>query len=124
MLRISTACALGVLLPLTVSTNRTGDARDQATIVHVQQPITVQGTLLQPGEYEFRVMAWPANRELVQILDENRRLVSTKLAQPTFRLGVTDKTQFSFYEAPRDEPPPLRTWFSPGYHYGFRFAEK
>jgi len=124
MLRISMTSALGVLLPLVVSTNRIGDARDQATIVHVQQPITVQGTLLQPGEYEFRLMIWPANREVVQIMDENRRLVSTKLAQPTFRFGVTNQTQFTFYEAPRGEAPALRTWFSPGYHYGFRFAEK
>jgi hypothetical protein len=124
MFRTSTTCALAVLLPLAVSNNRIGDARDQATIVQVQQPITVQGTLLQPGEYEFRLVVWPANREVVQILDENRRLVTTKLAHPTFRLGVTNQTQFSFYEAPGGEPPALRTWFSPGYHYGFRFAEK
>jgi hypothetical protein len=124
MSRASLACVLGALLPLGMSGSRIGDARDQATIVHVQQPIIVQGTLLQPGDYEFRRMAWPVNREVVQIWDESHRLVATKLAQPTFRFGVTNETRFTFYEAPPDEPPALRTWFSPGYHYGFRFAER
>jgi len=124
MSRTLIVCAVGALLPLGTFGNRMGDARDQATIVHVQQPMTVQGTLLQPGVYEFRLMAWPADREVVQILDENHRLVATKFAQPTFRFGVTNETRFTFYEAPGDEPAALRTWFSPGYHYGFRFAER
>jgi hypothetical protein len=55
MFLTSMTCALGVLLPQAVFNNRIVDARDQATIVQVQQPITVQGTLLQPGEYEFRL---------------------------------------------------------------------
>jgi hypothetical protein len=124
MCRILMACAVALSLPLSVFGNRIGDARDQDTVVIVNQPIMIQGTLLRPGEYEFRLMTWPANRNVVRIFDQNRHLVTTKLAWPIFRSGVSNQSQFTFYESSPEQPPAVRTWFSPGYHYGFRFAEK
>jgi hypothetical protein len=124
MCRILITCAVAFLLSLSVFGNRLGDPRDQDTIVIVNEPIRIQGTLLQPGEYLFGLMVWTANRNVVRIFDSNRHLVTTKMAWPIFRLGVTNKSQFTFYESSPEQPPALRTWFSPGYRYGFRFAEK
>jgi hypothetical protein len=124
MCRTLITSAVAFLLPLSIFGNRIGDARDQDTIVIVNEPITIQGTLLQPGEYEFSLMVWTANRNVVRIFDQNRHLVTTKMAWPIFRRGVTNQTQFTFFESSPEQPPALRTWFSPGYHYGFRFAEK
>jgi hypothetical protein len=124
MLRIATICAVSGILAGTAYANRIGDPRDEDTGLKVNTPITVQGTLLQPGEYEFRRMVWPANREVVEIRDNHHNLIVTKLARPAFRDTVTKQTQFTFYETPRNRTPALRTWFSPGYRYGFRFAEK
>ena len=124
MCRILITSAVAFLLPMSVFANRIGDARDQDTIVIVKEPITIQGTLLQPGEYLFSLMVWTANRDVVRIFDQNRHLVTTKMAWPTFRLGNSNQSQFTFYESSPEEPPALRTWFSPGYQYGFRFAEK
>jgi hypothetical protein len=124
MCRILITSAVAFLLPLSVFGNRIGDPRDQDTIVIVNQPIMIQGTLLQPGEYQFSLAISFANRNVVRIFDQNRHLVTTKLAWPIFRLGVSNQSQFTFYESSPEQPPALRTWFSPGYHYGFRFAEK
>lgn len=130
MCRIFISSAVAFLLPLSLFANRIGDARDQDTIVIVNQPITIQGTLLQPGEYEFSLMVWTANRNVVRIFDQNQHLVATKMAWPTFRLGSSNQSQFTFYESSAqtlrgpEQPPALRTWFSPGFHYGFRFAAK
>jgi hypothetical protein len=124
MCRILITSAVAFLLPLSLFANRIGDPRDQATIVIVNEPITIGGTLLEPGQYEFRLMTWPVNGNVVQIFDQNRHLVTTKMTFPTFRLGVSTQSQFTFYESSPEQPPALRTWFSPGYHYGFRFREK
>jgi hypothetical protein len=124
MCRILITSAVAFLLPLSVFANRIGDARDQDTIVIVNEPITIQGTLLQPGEYLFSLMVWTANRNVVRIFDQNRHLVTTKMTWPIFRLGNSNQSQFTFYESSPEQPPALRTWFSPGYNYGFRFAEK
>ncbi|HEY7335528.1 MAG TPA: hypothetical protein VH639_11640 [Bryobacteraceae bacterium] len=124
MLRIFTICAVSALLSYSAYANRIGDPRDEDTRVTVNYPITVQGTLLQPGQYEFRRMVWPADREVVEIRDGHHNLIATKLARPAFRDAVTNQTQFTFYETPRHRPPAVRTWFSPGYHYGFHFAKK
>jgi hypothetical protein len=130
MCRILITSAVAFLLSLSVFANRIGDARDQDTIVIVNEPITIQGTLLQPGEYLFSLMVWTANRNVVRIFDQNRHLVTTKMTWPIFRLGNSNQSQFTFYESSAqtlrgpEQPPALRTWFSPGYQYGFRFAEK
>jgi hypothetical protein len=51
------------------------------------------------------------------------RLVTTILAIPAYRLKPTDESQFSFYEAPAEQPQALRTWFYPGDNFGFEFRE-
>jgi hypothetical protein len=49
-------------------------------------------------------------------------VVTTILAIPNYRLQVTDKTVFQYWEVPAGQPRALRAWFYPGDNFGQEFA--
>jgi hypothetical protein len=99
------------------------DEWNKRTVLTVNEPIQVPGQTLQPGKYVMRLMDSPSNRHIVQIYnDTEQHLITTILAIPNYRLALTGKTQFTFWETPPGQPKALRAWFYPGDNYGQEFA--
>ena len=97
---------------------------DKKTIINVSQPIVVEGTLLQAGQYVLKLQDSSSLRDVVYIFNgEGTRLITTVLAIPAYRLQPTGKSEFSFYEAPTGQHPALHTWFYPGDNSGFEFLQ-
>jgi len=59
----------------------------------------------------------------VRIFDKDQtHVMTTILAIPNYRLQVTDKTVFQYWEVPAGQPRALRAWFYPGDNFGQEFA--
>jgi len=98
------------------------DEWDKKTIITVKEPIQVRDTLLEPGQYVFRLFNSSAERHIVQIFnrDENH-IISTVIAIPDERTNPTDRTEFTFWETPAGTARALRAWFYPGDTIGQEF---
>ena len=95
---------------------------DRRTVVTINEAISVQGTVLNPGEYVLKLADGRSVADVVQVYDRNEQhLITSALALPAYRRAATDDTEFTFYENSTDEPVALRTWFYPGDTYGFKF---
>jgi hypothetical protein len=106
--------------PLTRSLR--ADEWDKQTDLTVNRPITVDGTVLSPGDYVLKLMNSDGDRDVVQIFDQDQKhLITTVLADPAYRLQATDKPAFSFYETPAGQPTAVRTYFYPGDEEGLEF---
>src|SRR5579862_8101939 len=92
--------------------NAKADEWDKKTVLTVNTPIQVQDTLLEPGQYVFKLLNSESDRHIVQIFNENQtHLINTILAIPKERLEPTGHTQFTFYETPPGKARALRAWY-------------
>ncbi len=97
------------------------DEWNKKTMITVREPIALPNTVLQPGTYTMQVSDSQANRHIVQIFDEDGKLVTQVAAMAAHRLLAADNLQFTFWETPPGRPPALRAWFWPGDTYGSEF---
>ncbi len=98
------------------------DQWDKKTILTVDQPVQVQDTLLQPGQYVFKLQDTNADRHVVQIFNgDQTQIINTILAVPNYRLQPTGNSRFAFWETPPGTAKALRAWFYPGDNFGQEF---
>ena len=99
------------------------DEWNKRTIVTVNEPFEIPGMVLPAGKYVFKLMDLQADRNVVQIYNEQENhLYATLLAIPSFRMDPTGKTEITFWERAEKAPPAIRTWFYPGDQYGEEFV--
>jgi hypothetical protein len=114
------ALTLGLIL---VAPRADADPWNKKTILTINQPLQIPGTILQPGKYVVKLADSASNRHIVQVFNEDEsKLQATILAIPNSRLKPTGTTEFSFWETPKGTPPALRSWFYPGDNFGQEFA--
>ena len=98
------------------------DQWNKKTILTVDQPVQVQDTLLQPGQYVFKLLDTNADRHVVQIFNgDQTQIINTILAIPNYRLQPTGDSRFAFWETPPGTAKALRAWFYPGDNFGQEF---
>lgn len=125
-LRLIETAACGALLfaalaPRTVL----ADEWNKKTDVHFSGAVRVPGMTLQGGDYVFKLLDSPSDRYIVQIFNKTEQhLYTTVLAIPDYKVTPPDKALFTFYEAPADQPPPIKSFFYPGDNYGREFVYK
>lgn len=96
---------------------------NKKTVLTVNEPIQIPGTVLQPGKYVIKLVDSLSDRHIVQIMnEEENRVITTVLAIPNYRLEPTGDTQFGWWETPAGNPRALRAWFYPGDNFGQEFA--
>jgi hypothetical protein len=116
----SLCCALA-LAALTPTVR--ADDWNKKTFVTFSNRVEVPGATLEPGKYVLKLVESPADRHIVQVMNERENKVfATILAIPNYRLQPTGKTVVTFYEMPAGQPPALRAWFYPGDNFGQEFA--
>jgi LPXTG-motif cell wall-anchored protein len=120
-----TALVLGCGAALTASIVTFGakaDEWDKKTILTVNQPIQVRDTLLEPGQYVFKLVNSNSDRHIVQIFNADQsHIINTVLAIPKQRMEPTGDSQFTFYETPSGTARALRAWFYRGDTVGQEF---
>jgi hypothetical protein len=118
------ACALVALFA--VATQTQADISNKKTIVTLRDTLQIQGTVLAPGTYVFKLEDSQADRHIVRIMnDDETRVVATLIASPTYRLSPRGETTFEFHELPSGttNAAALHRWFYPGDNYGQAFRE-
>lgn len=98
------------------------DEWDRQTHISINNPITIQGKVLDSGSYTLKLMDSDSDRDVVEVFDgSNQHLITTVQAIPAYREDPTSKSVFTFYEQPAGNPPALDKWFYPGDTYGLQF---
>jgi len=116
------ALTLTLLLGVCSTVSR-ADEWNKKTIVTFDQPVEVPGMVLPAGTYVFTIFDSQSYRHIVQIWNEDgRKLVTTILAIPNYRLEPTGETMIKFTERPANLPQALRAWFYPGDNFGQEFV--
>jgi hypothetical protein len=96
--------------------------RDHKTDITLNEPINVQGTVLEPGQYVMKLLDEQTERSVVLIYDrDEQHLIATVIGMPNYRVEPADESTFTFYGKSADQPAALRTWFYPGENYGLEF---
>src|SRR5579863_5435605 len=104
------------------SSSAQADQWDKKTILTVNEPVQVQDTLLQPGQYVFKLQDTNADRHVVQIFNgDQTQIINTILAIPNYRLQPAGSSRFAFWETPPGSARALRAWFYPGDNFGQEF---
>jgi LPXTG-motif cell wall-anchored protein len=99
------------------------DQWDKKTILTVNEPIQVRDTLLEPGQYVFKLLDSQNDRHIVQIYNRDQNhLIDTIMAIPNYRIQPTGSSRFTFWETPPGTAKALRAWFYPGDTYGQEFT--
>ena len=111
----------GLLMPVAAK----ADVQDKKTTLTTNVPIKIPNTnvVLTPGKYVIKLLEAAGTRNIVQVFNEaENKLYTTALAIPNYRLTPSNKTIFTYWETPSNEPIALRSWFYPGDTYGVEFA--
>jgi hypothetical protein len=98
-----------------------GELPDQRTFFTFSAPVTLPGTTLQAGKYEFKLMNSASDRHIVQIFDSDGKIVTTLFAIPSIRMDPPDNPEIRFMETPAEMPPAVQTWWYPGNRTGHEF---
>jgi hypothetical protein len=96
---------------------------DKKTVMTTTEQLQLPNVVLEPGTYVFKLFDSQSDRHVVQVFNKDEsHLITTILAIPNYRLEVTGKTEFAFWETPAGQPRALRAWFYPGDNFGQEFA--
>jgi hypothetical protein len=101
------------------------DTSDLKTTITLTMPVEVPGVgqhLLLPGTYTFKLLNSPVDRHIVEIYNQDGKLLTTVLTITNHRINATDKPVLTFSERPAGEPEAIKAWFFSGQHYGEQFV--
>lgn len=124
-MRILKLLAIGwvVFFSFAMSSRVYGNEWNKKTIMKLTEPMQIEGVLLQPGTYVFKLMDSMADRHIVRIMNEDEtEVVATVIGTPHYELEPPNKTQLDFWETPAVTPPGVKTWHYPGEMLGLQFT--
>ena len=122
-MRILKLLAIGWVVILITMASVYGNDWNKKTIMKLSEPMQIQGVLLQPGTYVFRLMDSTADRHIVRIMNEDEtQVVATIIGMPHYELEPPSKPQTDFWETPAVTPPAVKTWHYPGDMLGLQFT--
>jgi len=98
------------------------DEWNKKTTLTINQPMQVQDTYLDPGQYVFKLLDSQSDRHIVQIYNaDQNHLITTIMAVPDYRVQVTGKSRFTMWETPAGYVSALKEWYYPGDNFGQEF---
>ncbi len=119
MKRLTSWLAVGMctaLLGFTLAANANGQGTSEQASFKLTEPLDVGGTILQPGDYQIKVVPLQGNRNLLQVTNaDGTKLLATLLSIPHAEGpgGVQIPTsRYIFYPASAGHIKTLRTWFA------------
>jgi hypothetical protein len=116
-----TAAMLGLLTPCFAPALR-ADERNKETRVTTNQPLQVQGTVLPPGQYLFKLLEPDTDQNVVSIYSvDGTRLEGIVVGLTAYRADAGDKKLLTVSQPVGDQPAVLNYWFFPGDNEGVEF---
>jgi hypothetical protein len=97
------------------------DGWNKETMMTFDNPVEVPGRVLLPGSYVFKLADGNADRQIVEIFNDNDRLVATVMAVSDYRANAPSHTVLTFNEGRKDSPESIHEWFYPGDSDGLEF---
>lgn len=123
-MRILKLLAIGWVVTLAMSTHVYGNEWNKKTILRLTEPMQIEGVLLQPGTYVFRLMDSAADRHIVRIMNEDEtEVVATVVGMPHYQFEPPNETQLDYWESPAVTPPAVKNWHYPGEMLGLQFTQ-
>jgi LPXTG-motif cell wall-anchored protein len=105
-----------------VTTPARADEWNKKTVLTVNETVQVRDTVLEPGQYVFKLLDSQSDRHVVQIFNaDETHIINTVLAIPAQRLEPTGNSEFTFWETPPGTARALRRWYYPGDNFGQEF---
>jgi len=99
------------------------DEMDRLTKITFSGPVEVPGKILPAGKYVFKLLDDPAERNVVQIYNEDQNELEVQfLAISDRKMHLSGKTVIQFAERPADQPEAIKAWFYPGMQDGLAFV--
>jgi hypothetical protein len=123
MKRFAMYMAAGLVLSTGLALQRAkADDWNKETKITVNQPVSIQGVVLVPGQYIMQLATSQSTRTIVEIFNaDNDHLVATFLGNAAYRLKTPDKTVFTYYETQPGMSAAVREWYYPGDNFGIQF---
>src|SRR5258708_23642629 len=116
------SATLGILSAILAPSLR-ADERDKMTYITSDQPLQIQGTLLAPGRYMFKLVSPDFDHRTVQIFNaDGTRLEATILGNPAYRLSPPGDTQLTGSDPQPGQPAMLQFWVYTGGNNGPGFC--
>jgi hypothetical protein len=119
MKRLTSWLAVGMctaLLGFTLAANANGQGTSEQASFKLTEPLDVGGTILQPGDYQIKVVPLQGNRNLLQVTNaDGTKLLATLLSIPHAEGpgGVQiPASRYVYYPASAGHIKTLRTWFA------------
>ena len=121
--RAALAICCGMALAASVvTTPARADEWNKKTVLTVNETVQVRDTVLEPGQYVFKLLDSQSDRHVVQIFNaDETHIINTILAIPAERLQPTGNSEFTFWETPPGSARALRRWYYPGDNFGQEF---
>jgi LPXTG-motif cell wall-anchored protein len=122
-LRSALVALSGITMAFSFAATRgQADEWNKRTVFTINQPMQIRETLLQPGQYVFKLVDSSSDRHIVQIYNANEtHLINTIMAVPAYRVEPTGKSQFVMWETPAGSAAALKDWYYPGDNFGQEF---
>jgi len=113
---------LGGLTFATVNAQYLANQKTYFTFSH--SVVLPNGVRLEPGRYTFRLADTMANRNIVQVLneDESKILAMFMTINAPNRLESGNDSVITFAESSPTAPQPVRYWYYPGQYTGHEFV--
>lgn len=120
MSKVTSWLAVGVCtavlgLAFTPAVNAQGTVEQSS--FNLTEPLDVGGTVLQPGDYQIKVVLLQGNRNMLRVMNsDGTQLIATVLSIPHQEgpgAVQTPESRFVYYPASAGQTRVLRTWYAP-----------
>jgi hypothetical protein len=121
--KILITIALGVIISCMMTAPARADEENQETRLTFDHAVQVPGKILPAGTYWFVLAENDADRNIVEIFNEDRtRLYATLFTVPSTLPNAADDTELTFARIESNETPALMNWAYPGELTGHEFV--
>lgn len=123
-MKILKLLAIGWVVILTLAIFAYGNEWNQKTILKLTEPMQIQGVLLQPGTYVFKLMDSTSDRHIVRIMNQDEtQVLATIVGMPHYEFEPPNDARMDFWEARAVTPPAVKTWQFAGEMFGLQFKQ-
>ena len=99
------------------------DQWNQETEITINEPLAIPGHVLPPGNYVFQLAGNHANRNIVQIFNQDHNhLITTVLGIPAYRPEARPSSRIVLREEAAGSPDAISRWFFAGQKRGVGFV--
>lgn len=114
--------ALGIIIGCMTTAPARADEENQATRLTFSQPVQIPGKLLPAGTYWFVLAENVADRDIVEVFNEDRTVeYATLFTVPSQLPNAADDTTLTFARSQSSDTPALMNWAYPGELTGHQF---